>query len=245
MQGMKGVLMSKIVKRGYVPTDARDFGEKQLPNLKASAEEVYYLLNRGYSVKNASTFVGNHHLLSERQRLAIARAVSPEKQIQIRKEKQLSDSDLKGRIIHIDGFNTIITLEIAFSESLLLDCMDGTVRDLAGLRGTYRLVDKTDTALNAIYETLSELQIEKAVFYLDAPVSNSGRLAQRIHELFEHAPFVVETKIENAVDFLLKQQQDCIISADAIILDECQCWYNLTRRIIDSHFEQYPYVKLL
>jgi len=236
--------MSKTVKRGYVPTDTRDFGEKQLPILKASAEEVYYLLNRGYSVKNASTFVGNHHLLSERQRLAIARAISPEQQIQIRKQKQLSDSDLKGKTIHIDGFNTIITLEIAFSESLLLDCMDGTIRDLAGLRGTYRLVDKTDTALNAIRETLSKLQIEKAFFYLDAPVSNSGRLAQRIYELFEGAPFAVETKIENAVDFLLKQQGGYLITADAIILDECKSWYNLNRNIIDKHFQNYPYVKL-
>ena len=237
--------MPKSVKRGYVPTDAREFGEKQLPNLKASAEEVYYLLNRGYSVKNASTFVGNHHLLSERQRLAIARAVSPESQIQIRKQKELSDKELQGKTLFIDGFNTIITLEIAFSESLLLKCMDGTIRDLAGLRGTYRLVDKTDTALNAIRETLSDLQIEKAVFYLDAPVSNSGRLAERIHDLLEGAPFAVETKIENAVDFLLKQQQEYIISADAIILDECKSWYNLNRKIIDSRFEHYPYISII
>ena len=40
---------------------------------------------------------------------------------------------IKGQTIHIDGFNVIIGLEIAFSDPMLFKCMDGTVRDLAGL----------------------------------------------------------------------------------------------------------------
>ena len=58
--------------------------------------------------------------------------------------------------------------------------MDGTIRDLAGLRGTYKLIDKTDRAINLIGEYLQKLKIKKVVFYLDSPVSNSGRLKIRI-----------------------------------------------------------------
>ncbi len=226
--------MSQQVKRGYVPTDERDFNSANLEKLKKASEEVYFLLNRGYAVKPVTTFIGNHYLLSERQRLALARTISSEEHIQLRKQKELSDSELAGKTVYIDGFNTIITLEIAFSDSLLLKCMDGTIRDLAGLRGTYRLVDKTDTAIQAIGETLTELKIQKAVFYLDAPVSNSGRLKQRIAELLENAPFEIEILIENAVDYLLKQCSP-VITADAIILDECQSWYNLTRKIFEKN----------
>lgn len=56
--------------------------------------------------------------------------------------------------------------------------MDGTIRDLAGLRGNYRIIDKTEVAVRSILEMLDALKIEKATIYLDAPVSNSGRLKQ-------------------------------------------------------------------
>lgn len=233
--------MSKSVKRGFVPTDEREFHGKNLEKLTFAAEEVYFLLNRGYAVKTATTFVGNHYQLSERQRLALARMISPEKNIQLRKQKELPDEALAGETVYIDGFNTIITLEIAFSDSTLLSCMDGTIRDLAGLRGTYRLVDKTDQAINAIAEVFTKLKIQKAVIYLDAPISNSGRLKERIVELMQNVPFALEIQIETAVDYVLKQK-NIVITADAIILDECRNWYNLTRKAIQCCIGEYAYI---
>ena len=50
------------------------------------------------------------------------------------------------RTLLVDGFNLIITIEVALSGGLVLDCADGTVRDLAGLRGSYHPVDETDGA---------------------------------------------------------------------------------------------------
>ena len=41
---------------------------------------------------------------------------------------------------------------------------DGVYRDLAGLRGTYRLIDKTDAALNLIGKTLQELNVQMVKF---------------------------------------------------------------------------------
>ena len=234
----------KQVKRGFVPTDAREFGESSLKKLKKASEEIYFLINRGYAMKNATTFIGNHHLLSERQRIALARVISPENNIKLRKDKELSDSDVTGKTLYIDGFNTIITLEIAFSGSLLLRCMDGTIRDLAGLRGTYRLVDKTDMSINAIADVLQDLKIKKAVFYLDAPVSNSGRLKQRVLDIMENRPFETEVYTENAVDSILKNK-DIVVTADAIILDECKNWYNLTKTVIENKIGNYKYTDIL
>ena len=56
-----------------------------------------------------------------------------------------------------DGFNLIITVEVALSGGLVLDCHDGTVRDLAGLRGSYHPVDETDGALDLIGRELGAL----------------------------------------------------------------------------------------
>ncbi|MDE6087063.1 MAG: DUF434 domain-containing protein [Oscillospiraceae bacterium] len=233
----------KQTRRGFVPTDARQFSEKALETLCIAGEEVRYLLNRGYSVKSATTFVGNHYLLSERQRLALARMISPDQQIRIRKAKELCFADLAGKTLYMDGFNTIITLEIAFSGSLLLECLDGTIRDLAGLRGTYTLIDKTDLAIQAIGEFLENAGIAGLVIYLDAPVSNSGRLKQRILEYLDHTGFRTEIEIINPVDQVLKQKSH-VITSDAIILDACESWYNLNREIIQRNFKNYHFIKL-
>lgn len=222
--------MSSIVKRGYSPKDKEEFGEQSIKKLRGAAKDLEYLLNRGYPIKGASTFIGNHYLLSERQRLALVRTISSKECINKRKEKEIQGS-LKGETVYIDGFNTIITLEVALSGSLLLKCMDGTVRDLAGLRGTYRVIDKTDTAISLIGAMLEKWKIGRSVFYLDAPVSNSGRLKQRILEKLATVGFEVQVEVINEVDRVL-EKMEYVISSDAIILNKCVSWINLNERII-------------
>lgn len=231
--------MTLQAKRGFLPTDARDFGAESLPKLKKAAEEVYFLLNRGYPVAPVTRFVGDHYQLSERQRLALARTVSPEARILSRKSREVTD--IAGETLYIDGFNVIIGLEIAYSQSMLFHCMDGTVRDLAGLHGTYRLIQQTDSAILALMRTLAALQIAKAVIYLDQPVSNSGRLKARIFELASDMHFALDVQIENPVDAILKTKP-LIASGDAIILDECDRWFNLTNTVIAQQIGSYPYI---
>ncbi|UPA32087.1 DUF434 domain-containing protein [Terrisporobacter glycolicus] len=227
--------MCKIVKRGHFPSDEKEFTGKHVDKLYKAGQDLYYLLNQGYNIKGASVFVGNHYLLSERQRLALSRAISSEKNIKIRKEKEVKDS-LENSIVNIDGFNTIITLEVALSNSLLIKCMDGTIRDLAGLRGTYRIIDKTELSIMKIGETLEKHKIKKANFYLDAPVSNSGNLKKKIEELLKNFDFEVEVMNINNVDSTL-ETLDNVISSDAIILDKCKSWININREILDKKIE--------
>lgn len=232
--------MSTIVKRGYSPNDQREFGDKSINKLLKAGRDLQYLLNQGYNIKGASAFVGNHYLLSERQRLGLVRAVSSEKSIKMRKSKEIEQIPF-GSVINIDGFNTVITLEVALSDSLLLKCMDGTIRDLAALRGTYRLIDKTDTAILLIGKILEKNKIGKVIFYLDAPVSNSGRLKQRIIELLNQFNFEVQVEVVQSVDTVL-EKLDNVITSDAIILDKCISWINLNAKIIEEINEDYPYV---
>lgn len=232
--------MTKIVKRGYVPEDEIEFNERSVEKLIRAGADVHYLLNQGYPVKSATTFVGNHYLFSERQRLALARAVSSKESICARKEKELQEIP-EGSTVHIDGFNTIISLEVALSGTLLLKCMDGTIRDLAALRGTYRLIDKTDIAILLVGRMLERLGAGKAVFYLDAPVSNSGRLKQRITELLGGYSFALQIEVIPGVDSVLEKLNH-VITSDAIILDKCVSWINLNRRILEENMPEYSYV---
>lgn len=225
--------MTKATRRGYVPTDEKEFKGDNLNKLYKSSEDLVYLLNRGYKIKGASTFIGNHYLLSERQRLALIRGISKNDDIKTRKYKEVNDFS-GTKVIHIDGFNTIITLEVALSNSLIIKAMDETIRDLAGLRGTYSVIDKTEIAIKLIGDFLFEHEIEKTVFYLDKPVSNSGRLKMKILEIFKDTELEVEVlNIEN-VDSILKSKEN-VVTSDAIILDNCINWINLNKYIIEKN----------
>jgi len=224
--------MSATVKRGYYPDDQTNFSGLALQTLNRAAEELYFLLNRGYPAKSASTFIGNHYLLSERGRVALTRAVASEKDIAARKAKQRRQVP-KGETVHIDGFNEIITLEVALSGSPVITCMDGTYRDLAGLRGTYRLIDKTDAAIKLIFSALRKFSAEKAVFWLDKPISNSGRLKARIAEIAQKEQFEAEIELADRVDQTLYELSN-VVTGDSVILDRCSSWLNLNEILIPA-----------
>jgi hypothetical protein len=221
--------MSKVVKRGFIQTDDKEFSSEAIKILQKAGCDLYYLLNNGYHIKGAAEFVGNHYLLSARQRLALIRSISSGKDIQIRKDKEIDL--IENSIVNIDGFNTIITLEVAFSNSLLLKGMDGTFRDMAGLRGNYRLIDKTDIAIQHIGKILQSHKIKKAIFYLDAPISNSGKLRERILSILSNYSFETQVYNINNVDSVL-ERLDNVVTSDAIILDKCKSWINMNHHII-------------
>lgn len=229
-------------RRGYVPTDEKEFNDESQLILRKAQLDLLYLLEHGYKVQGASTFVGNHYMLSERQRLAIVRATAVADIRKRREEKRLSGKQI-GKKLVIDGLNLIITLEVALSNSTLILCMDGTIRDLAGLRGTYRLIDKTDEAIRLIGKELRELEVEEVTIYLDAPVSNTGRLKVRLMELLMDYPYMVNVELVNNADVILKKM-DHVITQDSIILNECVSWINLTAEIIHKHIPEVQLVNL-
>ena len=225
--GEKTMTMRMDAKRGYVPEDERNFSKEAIAVLQTASRHIFYLINEGYDLKQASTFVGNHFLLSERQRLAVMRSIATDEQLRERKNKQVPLGDISGNEVWIDGFNTIITLEVMLSDSVLLSCMDGTIRDLAALRGTYRLIPETSEAIRMMFAVLQEANASRINILLDEPVSNSGRLKARIAEIAEEYSFDLDIQILRDVDRELYGKEN-IITSDSIILDHCISWINLT-----------------
>jgi len=219
-------MSEKNAKRGYVPEDDKNFSQEAILTLQKASRHVRYLINEGYDLKQASTFVGNHFQLSERQRLFVVRSVATDDQIICRRRKQISLSDLSGKDVMIDGFNTIITLEVMLCEGILFECMDGTIRDLAALRGTYRIIPETEDAIRSMFEILQTADIRKSIILLDEPVSNSGRLKSLIADVGEEYSFEPDIRIIRDVDRFLYNKEN-VITTDSIILDHCISWINL------------------
>jgi hypothetical protein len=217
--------------RGQHPEDARLFGPAQLPRLRRAADEIVWLLGRGYPMASAVTFVGARHQLEARQRLALRRALASEPDAAARRSRAVDSA--WGWAMAIDGFNLVITVEIALSGGLLLDGRDGAVRDLGGLGGSYHPVAETDAALARIFAALDDVRAGECRFLLDAPVSNSGLLRARLLASAAAAGRTVDVELVPDVDRRLAAA-DLVVSSDSGVLDRCPRWLNLGARIVDG-----------
>ncbi|MBM6839310.1 DUF434 domain-containing protein, partial [Clostridium saudiense] len=127
-------------KRGFDLNDQRWFSEKEIIRLRKAHEEIKWLLDRDYKLESIINFVGGRYQFSTRQRDALKRSTCNTENEILRKSKELSIGEITDNTLNIDGFNLIINLEVALSGGTLIIGDDGLIRDLAGLRGTYKLI---------------------------------------------------------------------------------------------------------
>ena len=219
-------------KRGFVPKDERYFSPTALGTLRIASQHITYLIDNGYDLKQASAFVGDHFQLSERQRVAIMRSVATSDQLADRRAKEVPIERLGGMEVWIDGLNTIITLEVMLVDSTLLSCMDGAVRDLAALRGTYHLIPATSDAAQLLFDVLQDAGVQKVTILLDQPVSNSGRLKGLLDTVGRAYSFAFDVRVQGGVDRSLFGKEH-VISSDSVVLDHCASWVNLARHCME------------
>jgi hypothetical protein len=220
--------------RGAHPADAQLFAQSNLDRLRVAVSEMSWLLGRGYAMKSALKLVGDQHNLTERQRLAVARAVCTDEQRTSRSARSLPVQSIRNEHLLIDGFNLIITIEAALGGGVLLLCRDDCVRDLSSIHGSYRTVVETEKAINLIGAALEDFQPETVKWFLDRPVSNSGRLAQRIKETaaVNDWPWSVEVVFNPDADILAST--GIAVTSDSLILDGTARWINLSRYLVEK-----------
>ena len=235
--------MNKVSKRGFDENDKRWFSSSELVRLIKAKEEIEWLINRDYKIDPVVTFVGDRYQFSIRQRDALKRAVCTEEKNIIRQSKKLSLDKIKEGLINIDGFNLIIAIEVALSGGTLVIGSDGNMRDLAGLRGTYKIIDKTEEALKLIGEFLNKYNAKKIRFYLDSPVSNSGNLKYKILEYAKIWGIETEVELVKNADVVL-EKLDRVVSSDAVIVEKCMSYFNIARVIIEEYIKDCNIVNL-
>ncbi len=217
--------------RGLSAGDDQNFSTSEVKKLMDAQCELQFLLDRGYSMQSAVPFVGGRHQLTARQRLALMRCTSSGKALAQRRSKILGPEDIAGRPVYIDGLNLIITLEVALSDGMLFVAQDGAIRDLAELRGSYKPIPQTETAIALLREAVTGLGASEVVIFLDAPVSNSGRLKTKINE--QSWPMPLRVELAHNPDAELVGLEN-VASSDSIVLDRCAGWFNLTAWILET-----------
>ena len=231
--------------RGPAPKDERLFNARQLPSLRSATHDLCWLLDRGYSSRSAIELVGNRYNLVSRQRMAVSRCVCSIEAAQQRREREITTEQVRGRELWIDGYNLLTVLESALSGGVVLLGRDGSCRDIAGMHRRYRKVDETEPVLRMIGETGVEWGATCCRWWLDKPVSNSGRLKTFIQEVAASAGWNMTVELVFNPDKVLWESGQVIATSDGVVLDRCQQWANLSRNIIRHRIPQAWVIDLL
>lgn len=218
--------------RGAHPADAQLFGPECVPALRRATAELSWLLSRGYQSKSALKLVGDRWALRERQRLAVSRAACSDESLAGRAARRVGAGAVAGAELIVDGFNLVITIEAALGGGPLLVGRDGAVRDLSSVHGSYRSVEETEAAILLAGEALEALAPAHALWLLDRPVSNSGRLAERIRRLAAARGWPWQVAAVFSPDREIITAGRLAITSDSDVLDRAARWFNFNQYLV-------------
>ncbi|PRQ07034.1 DUF434 domain-containing protein [Enhygromyxa salina] len=218
--------------RGPADDDGSLFADPQLLGLRAAVAELAWLLDRGYAQTAALELVGNRHGLRTRQRTAVLRSTCTDAATTRRSERRLDPGAVAGQPLAIDGFNVLISLEVALAGGVLLRGRDTMLRDLASVHGSYRRTAHTLAASAAIGEQLAELGPASILWLLDRPVSNSGRLALALAQQAADRGWAWEIELDHNPDRRLASFEGVVSTSDAWILDHARAHFDLTGLVV-------------
>lgn len=218
--------------RGAHPEDEVLFGVEFVPALRSAVGDLSWLLSRGYGPDSSLKLVGDRHGLRGRQRIAVRRATCSDHAGRQREVRRVDAFALRGATVRIDGYNLLTTIEAALAGGVVLACRDGCYRDMASMHGTYRRVEETEPALRWIRKCLDDWQVAACHWYLDRPVSNSGRLKQLLLEAGASAAATWDVDLVPDPDRVLIEGAGIVVSADSQVLDGCGPWFNMAAEMV-------------
>ncbi len=234
----------KRLHRGQHPSDSELFAPDKIPNIQSAVSDYSLLLTKGYSQISSLKLVGDHFSLTQRQRLAVMRNACSDQQLKGRKSRQIEITAAAGQPIAIDGYNLLITIESAMSGGLIFKGRDGCLRDLASIHGTYRKVEETQPAIELIGQFLQQTGMKEALWLLDSPISNSGRLKTMMRELAQANNWKWEIELVLSPDAALIKSEKIVATTDSVILDKCVKWLDLAGQIIKNRISDAKIIDL-
>lgn len=215
-----------MTRNGVHPDDPKDFASAMAPVLREAAAHLRWLADHGYADGAANTLVGDRFQLSKRQRQVLARSTCSSTSAAHRIARRRATLD---RPVHLDGFNVLLPVQRALTGGPVFRGQDGAYRDLGGLNGSWRQTADTERAIDAVAAVLAGHQ--QVTWWLDSPVSNSGRLAGMLRDRG------FEVRMERSVDPVIVHAEGLIATSDAWILEHDLLWIDLIGPAIERAVE--------
>ena len=213
------------------------------PDLWKAAQDLRYLLNRGYPRDAFLSLVGNRYNLDRDHRQLLRRGVFPASVAGERRSKKVSLEEIRDKAVAIDGYNCLITLESALKAKTIVQADDAFIRDISGVSGTYRDAPETTQALDLIIDLFIAAAPAEVLFLFDAPISGSGKLAARIRGLMAERGLPGDAQAVKVPERVMVGYQGIIATSDTALIDQSEQVFDLAGHLIMEKL-RIPYIDI-
>jgi hypothetical protein len=192
-----------------------------LPALKQAAEEVGFLLSRGYPADAVATFVAEHRKLGREERRFLDENSRLRARYTHHIARELEREDVARRPLKVDAASVAYTLAAALSGKLVVISPAGVL----GAPGFSRQkpIDIGEQVLDRLAQALNGLRVSKVRWYVSH--GDQAAWAESLQQRLKKLPISVQGP-GAVVDELRGASQ--IASDDPVLLDDCQSWFNLS-----------------
>ncbi len=213
-------------------------------HFRASIRDYRTLKERGYPDKASLKLVADRYRLNSQTRNCLFRGVVAPAVSRSRGKKLLSAAKLRRARLGVDWYNVLITVESYLKGYPVFVADDGVLRDSAGVHGSYRPGRVTEPAIRVILDSLGNLGLAGVDIYLDAPISNSGKMARDLRErnAFRPPAPAVTVSVELSADYPLKRYSGVVATSDSAIMDSENVGliFDLACFVLRKHYRHTP-----
>lgn len=206
-------------------------------SFKPAVNDYSFLLDKGYPERPVLQLVGDRYRLSGLQRTVLFRGITSMGKTRSRQSK--ITHLLKGKKIHVDGYNVLFTIMNYLMGKTLFISNDGFMRDSGGTYGGIEDETIFYKAVELFFDFIKKSEMESVIIYLDSPVSGSvshkDELERRVRR-WEIDGEVVLVKSADAQ--LIKQTDGIIATSDSEIIDAADCHvFDPARNCLETKFK--------
>ncbi len=204
-----------------------------------AVKDYLYLLENQYPQKAVLKIIGDRYALNGTQRTILYRGITTKNNSLNRKQKLAGIAEVLGSILHIDTYNVLITIGNYLNGNILYISTDYLLRDASEIHGKAFRKNLIDRALDLIFNYFKIINVSGVRFYIDRPVSNSGKLNCKINELIQKNGLSGESKTVDSPDYVLKKQSKgyCCTSDSAIIDNGLNKTFDLAHFTLKHNFK--------
>jgi hypothetical protein len=189
----------------------------------AAIRDYSHFVERDYPYKPLIKMIGDRYRLNSTQRSVLFRGIVKKETALSRLGKLTGEKTAEDNILHIDGYNVLITVASYLSGMTVFISNDGLLRDASESHGKIRKSELMDRSAELMCGYLKSLGIRQASVYLDKPVGNSAQFSRKIGSVFEEYGLVGSSYVVPSPDSVLKCCDSGICStSDSAVIDGCK-----------------------
>ncbi|MBN2250851.1 MAG: DUF434 domain-containing protein [Candidatus Altiarchaeota archaeon] len=186
--------------------------------LDHAVSDMKYLLDRGYRKATVLNLILNRYGLSAEHRNFLSRYVYSAEEIRVHRSRLVPIENIRGRSIVADGYNVLITAETILSGGVIVEGMDGLIRDAAGIHSRHRFTEETREAVREILGILVKHKPAEVLFILDARMSRSGELADYVRTQLSCHDLSGDAVTRKSADHEIKKLKRLTLTSDSAII---------------------------